>query len=118
MPSMVAFNSRVRGAKGDGSALVAVGEKERRPCGTDAHAKGLARGEQPVAHGQNSLRQWQFCSTRKKAKAVLVFTLSHRGNGSQLRRCWNLRWLKNMAQWAGGDLLGQLGRRRPTGWSG
>jgi hypothetical protein len=30
------------------------------------------------------------CSGKKKVKEVLVFTLSHRGNGSQLRRCWNL----------------------------
>jgi hypothetical protein len=87
---MAAFNSRVWGAEGDGSALVAEGEKERRPSGTDARAKELAGGERPTARGQNSLRRRQFCSTRKKAKAVLVFTLSHRGNGSQLRRCWNL----------------------------
>jgi hypothetical protein len=42
---MAAFNSRVRGAEGDGSAPVAEGGKERRPSSTDAHAKELARGE-------------------------------------------------------------------------
>jgi hypothetical protein len=57
MPSMAAFNSRVRGAEGDGSAPIAKGEKERRPSGTDARAKELAGGERPAAHGQNSLRR-------------------------------------------------------------
>jgi hypothetical protein len=42
---MAAFNSRVRGAEGDGSAPVGQGEKERRPSGTDAHAKEVAKGE-------------------------------------------------------------------------
>jgi hypothetical protein len=41
---MVAFNSRVRGSKGDGPASVAEGENERRPSGTDARAKELAGG--------------------------------------------------------------------------
>jgi hypothetical protein len=54
---MAAFNSRVRGAEGDGSAPIAKGEKERRPSGTDARAKELAGGERPAAHGQNSLRR-------------------------------------------------------------
>jgi hypothetical protein len=40
MPSMAAFNLRVRGSEGDGSASVAEGENQRRPSGTDAHAKG------------------------------------------------------------------------------
>jgi hypothetical protein len=57
-------------------------------------------------------------SGKKKMKTDSVFTLLHRGNGSQLRRCWNLGWLKNMARWAGGSLLGRLGRRRPAGWPG
>jgi hypothetical protein len=48
---MAAFNSRVWGAEGDGSALVAEGEKERRPSGTDARAKELAGGERPTARG-------------------------------------------------------------------
>jgi hypothetical protein len=84
---MAAFNSRVRGAEGDGSAPVAEREKEMMPSGTNARAKELARGERPAARGQNSLRRRQFCSTRKKANVVSAFTLSHRGNGSQLRRC-------------------------------
>jgi hypothetical protein len=41
---MVAFNSHIRGAEGDGSTSVAEAKKERRPSGTDAHAKELAGG--------------------------------------------------------------------------
>jgi hypothetical protein len=44
MPSMVAFNSHIRGAEGDGSTSVAEAKKERRPSGTDARAKELAGG--------------------------------------------------------------------------
>jgi hypothetical protein len=70
---MAAFNSHVRGAEGDGSAPVAEGEKERRPSGTNARAKELARGERLVVRSQNSLRRWQFCSIRKKGKAGFGF---------------------------------------------
>jgi hypothetical protein len=41
---MVAFNSRIWGSEGDGPVLVAEGENERRPSGTDAHTKELAGG--------------------------------------------------------------------------
>jgi hypothetical protein len=43
-PSMAAFNSHVMGVEEDGSALVAEGEKERRPSGTDSRVDELAGG--------------------------------------------------------------------------
>jgi hypothetical protein len=72
MPSMAAFNSRVRGSEGDGSASVVEGENERRPSGTDAHAKELARGigaaATPVEGGGSC-----SCSGKKKVKATFRF---------------------------------------------
>jgi hypothetical protein len=66
---MVAFNSCVRGSKGDGSASVAEGENERRPSGTDAHAKGLAgvigAAATPVEGGGGC-----SCSGKKKVNAA------------------------------------------------
>jgi hypothetical protein len=43
-PSMVAFNLCVTGVEEDGLASVAVGEKERRPSGTDSHVEELVGG--------------------------------------------------------------------------
>jgi hypothetical protein len=69
---MAAFNSRVRGSEGDGSASVAEGEIERRPSGTDARANGLAGGigaaATPVEGGGG-----YSCSGKKKVKAAFRF---------------------------------------------
>jgi hypothetical protein len=74
MPSMAAFNSRVRGSEGDGSASVAEGENKRRPSSTDAHANELAGGigaaATPVEGGGDC-----SCSGKKKVKAAFrLFT--------------------------------------------
>jgi hypothetical protein len=69
---MAAFNSRVRGSEGDGSASVAEGENERRPSGTDARAKELAGGigaaATPAEGGGDC-----SCSGKKKVNAAFRF---------------------------------------------
>jgi hypothetical protein len=66
---MVAFNSRIWGSEGDGPVLVAEGENERRPSGTDAHTKELAGGigaaATPAEGGGGC-----SCSGKKKVKAA------------------------------------------------
>jgi hypothetical protein len=60
-PSMVAFNLCVTGVEEDGLAPVAVGEKERRPSGTDSHVEELVGGS--PGDGGAEIKRQRRCST-------------------------------------------------------
>jgi hypothetical protein len=121
----LAFNSHVRGAEGDGLASVAEGEKKRRPSGTDARAKELARGIGAAAmpaEGGGSCS----CSGKKKVKAAFQFFMFSEVRNVNLEGanaevgCWaswpqlghlllghNIRMAQAEEEWAARVSLGQ-----------